>query len=317
MTVAPLGVSRPRLGRGREQGAGRRSHGAPAAAEERQRRAGHGRPAPGRHRGDHPPDGQGPGRHAGARRGGGAGARRVPSDRKGLPDGADQAAAGILASGRSRSTRTSGGCRSSSIARCRSRPASRPTSARWSRSLDDPLRIAYLLASLLDMKPEDKQRLLEENSISIKLDAVATRAGARDRRPRAEGTDRVARRKGDDRRAAAIRAAPADEGDPVASSARGTAKVAGTAQADRRSGPARARRGRRQSRGRSSRAHDAGGARIPDDPHLPRLAARGAVGKAHRRSPRSDRGAQASSTRTTTISTRSRSASSNTSRSAS
>ncbi len=40
-------------------------------------------------------------------------------------------------------------------------------------SLDDPLRIAYLLASLLDMKPEDKQRLLEENSITVKLDAVA------------------------------------------------------------------------------------------------------------------------------------------------
>jgi ATP-dependent Lon protease len=41
-------------------------------------------------------------------------------------------------------------------------------------SLDDPLRVAYLLASLLDMKPEDKQRLLEEDSISIKLDAVAS-----------------------------------------------------------------------------------------------------------------------------------------------
>ena len=32
-------------------------------------------------------------------------------------------------------------------------------------SLDDPLRLAYLLASLLDMKPEDKQKLLEENSV--------------------------------------------------------------------------------------------------------------------------------------------------------
>ena len=41
-------------------------------------------------------------------------------------------------------------------------------------SLDDPLRIAYLLASLLDMKPEDKQRLLEETSIAVKLDAVST-----------------------------------------------------------------------------------------------------------------------------------------------
>ncbi|MEO8521285.1 MAG: endopeptidase La [Acidobacteriota bacterium] len=40
-------------------------------------------------------------------------------------------------------------------------------------SLDDPLRIAYLLASLLDMKPEDRQRLLEENSLTVKLDAVS------------------------------------------------------------------------------------------------------------------------------------------------
>jgi ATP-dependent Lon protease len=40
-------------------------------------------------------------------------------------------------------------------------------------SLDDPLRIAYLIASLLDMKAEDKQRLLEENGLAVKLDAVA------------------------------------------------------------------------------------------------------------------------------------------------
>ena len=39
--------------------------------------------------------------------------------------------------------------------------------------LDDPLRIVYLLASLLDMKTEDKQRLLEENSLAVKLDAVS------------------------------------------------------------------------------------------------------------------------------------------------
>jgi ATP-dependent Lon protease len=40
-------------------------------------------------------------------------------------------------------------------------------------SLDDPLRLAYLLASLLDIKAEDKQRLLEEDSVSVKLSAVA------------------------------------------------------------------------------------------------------------------------------------------------
>jgi len=40
-------------------------------------------------------------------------------------------------------------------------------------SIEDPLRIAYLLASMLDMKPEDKQRLLEENDVLVKLSAVA------------------------------------------------------------------------------------------------------------------------------------------------
>jgi ATP-dependent Lon protease len=40
-------------------------------------------------------------------------------------------------------------------------------------AIDDPLRVAYVLASLLDMKPEDKQRLLEEDSLEVKLDGVA------------------------------------------------------------------------------------------------------------------------------------------------
>ncbi len=40
-------------------------------------------------------------------------------------------------------------------------------------SLDDPLRIGYLLASLIDMKADDKQRLLEENDLTVKLDGVA------------------------------------------------------------------------------------------------------------------------------------------------
>ena len=40
-------------------------------------------------------------------------------------------------------------------------------------TIDDPLRIVYLLASLLDMKPEDKQKLLEENGLAVKLDGVS------------------------------------------------------------------------------------------------------------------------------------------------
>jgi ATP-dependent Lon protease len=40
--------------------------------------------------------------------------------------------------------------------------------------IDDPLRLAYVLASLLDIKPPDKQHLLENDSLIEKLQAVAT-----------------------------------------------------------------------------------------------------------------------------------------------
>src|SRR3954468_15990330 len=40
--------------------------------------------------------------------------------------------------------------------------------------IDDPLRLAYLLASLLDMKAEEKQQVLENDSLLGKLQAVAS-----------------------------------------------------------------------------------------------------------------------------------------------
>jgi ATP-dependent Lon protease len=40
-------------------------------------------------------------------------------------------------------------------------------------NIDDPLRLAYLLASLIDMKPDDKQKLLEEHRLLVKLQAVS------------------------------------------------------------------------------------------------------------------------------------------------
>jgi endopeptidase La len=40
--------------------------------------------------------------------------------------------------------------------------------------IDDPLRLTYVLATLLDMKPGDKQSLLEENDLLKKLQAVAS-----------------------------------------------------------------------------------------------------------------------------------------------
>jgi endopeptidase La len=41
-------------------------------------------------------------------------------------------------------------------------------------NIEDPLRLAYVLATLIDMKAVDKQALLEENDILKKLEAVAT-----------------------------------------------------------------------------------------------------------------------------------------------
>jgi ATP-dependent Lon protease len=40
--------------------------------------------------------------------------------------------------------------------------------------IDDPLRLCYVLASLIDMKAEDKQLLLEEDRLTIKLQAVSS-----------------------------------------------------------------------------------------------------------------------------------------------
>ena len=41
-------------------------------------------------------------------------------------------------------------------------------------NIEDPLRLAYVLATLIDMKPADKQALLEENDLVKKLEAVAS-----------------------------------------------------------------------------------------------------------------------------------------------
>ncbi|MFB3852255.1 MAG: endopeptidase La [Vicinamibacterales bacterium] len=40
--------------------------------------------------------------------------------------------------------------------------------------IEDPLRLCYVLASLIDMRAEDKQLLLEEDQLTVKLQAVAT-----------------------------------------------------------------------------------------------------------------------------------------------
>ena len=157
-------------------------------------------------------------------------------------------------------------------------------------TLDDPLRIVYLLASLLDMKPEDKQKLLEENSLTVKLDAVAMALsreievlelkGQIESKAEKEMTD--AQREYMLRQQ--LKAIQSELGE-------GDGEARGAAQAGDRREAARSGRDRRAARGRSARADDAGVARVPDDPHLSRLGARHPVGQDDRGSARSDRGA--------------------------
>ena len=44
--------------------------------------------------------------------------------------------------------------------------------------IDDPLRLAYLLASLIDMKADEKQQILEADSLTAKLQAGRRRRSA-------------------------------------------------------------------------------------------------------------------------------------------
>ena len=41
-------------------------------------------------------------------------------------------------------------------------------------NIDDPLRLAYVLASLIEMKPSDRQELLEANDLLKKLEIVSS-----------------------------------------------------------------------------------------------------------------------------------------------
>ncbi len=80
--------------------------------------------------------------------------------------------------------------------------------------IDDPLRLAYLLSSLLDMKADEKQQILETDRLLDKLQSVVGGTQPRDCAARVERQDRVGGPAGNDRRAAPVLPAPADEGDP-------------------------------------------------------------------------------------------------------
>ena len=215
MTVAPLGVSRPMSieAVNRALAADRMVLLLLQKDDERRSRAG--RSPACRHGRDHPADGQIAGRDARHRRRHGPRAGGVPAGRQGRAVARSSRCCRSRRSVRSRSMRTCAGCRNWSIVRSRWQPGSPPTSRHSSGALDDPLRIAYLMASLLDIKAEEKQHLLEENSLVTQAGYRLHCPRARNRSARAERPHRIEGREGDDRCAAAVSAAPAAEGDPV------------------------------------------------------------------------------------------------------
>ena len=100
--------------------------------------------------------------------------------------------------------------------------------------IDDPLRLVYLLSSLLDMKADEKQRILENDTLDGKLEAISGALNREIALLETQRQDRVGRAAGDDRRAAAVLPAPTDESDSGRARRRRTAGGAGFAQARRR-----------------------------------------------------------------------------------
>ena len=179
-------------------------------------------------------------------------------------------------------------------------------------NIDDPLRLAYVLATLLDMKPADKQALLEENDLLKKLEAIAaalTREvsllelkGKIESQAQQEMTDAQRQYYLRQQLKAIQQELGEGEGNELAE-LRKRIEDAKLPEAVHT---------RRHARGRSPGADERGVARVPDAADLHRLAARRAL-VGHDRRTASIRSKRAgSSTRTTTTSTRSRSASSST-----
>ena len=79
-------------------------------------------------------------------------------------------------------------------------------------NIDDPLRLAYVLASLIEMKPSDRQETAGgQRSAEEARDRLGV-AHARSLAARSQRQDRVGRAAGDDRRAASVLPAPAAQG---------------------------------------------------------------------------------------------------------
>ena len=200
-----------------QPGARARSAGLPVAADQRQGRARGDRSSHHRYHRRDPADGQGAERRRPHhRRGPAAGevgrrSRRTGTSLRATVSPAPETT-DTLARNRRLRPPAPGAGRPRAVAR--HRPVPGPPRPR--RSLDDPLRIAYLLSSLLDIKPEDKQKMLEARQRCHQARQPSRHALGReiDAARDEEARSNRARATGDDRRAAAILPAPAAQGDP-------------------------------------------------------------------------------------------------------
>ena len=157
--------------------------------------------------------------------------------------------------------------------------------------IDDPLRLAYLLASLIDLKAEEKQHILEQNVLTAKLEAVANALGREiallEMKSKIESA--AQQEMTDAQRQYYLRQQLKAIQDELGEGEKNElgelrARLAGRAAAG--SG----RRDRVEGSGAAG-AHVAGVARVSDDPHLLRLGAGRAVVRDDGRSARSGCGA--------------------------
>ena len=166
------------------------------------------------HRRHHSTDGARRTRAANRRRGPRTGLRRHDQPHRPDDDGEHLAGRRRRWPNPSRWTPTSGVSASRSTARCRWPRALAGAAGAVIENIDDPLRLAYLLASLLDMPAIEKQAVLEADTLVAKLEMVSAALAREITLLEVKGTHRIAGAAGDDGRAAAVLPAAAVEGDP-------------------------------------------------------------------------------------------------------
>ena len=146
--------------------------------------------------------------------------------------------------------------------------------------IEDPLRLAYLLSSLLDMKAEEKQQILETDHLTSKLQAVASALNREIARLELKGKIETAAQQEmtDAQRQYYLRQQLKARQDELGEGEKTEVQeLRGRLAAARLPEHILTIAGREVDR--SAGADDARITRIPDDPHVHRLGARGAVGR--------------------------------------